>query len=284
MENTNDLDAMTGIPEGGGSMPKLDLLSLNGDAEIVETSEGYKPKGGYYRLLKLTTAKKDEKPEEERLGEQVSVVFLKVRRALQARNSDKVVMHTSEHNTADDTVELHFEGRKDVEVGTARSLREKYESLRTIQYVYGLLLRSTKEPQLVKMRFKGSALGSDAKADGVRTFYDYIYATRTNEDGSKKHLRHIETILGAVKEQGKKTYYTVTFTQGRDLTPELCTIADTELRGIHTKIAAADEARARRMASKGITTTVAEPIEDDAGVVDYPTAEQEGIDTDKIDF
>lgn len=107
-DELNDLDAMTGLEGGGGQGMVLDLLSLNGDAEIVEVDGKYETKGGYYRLLKLTQAKKNEKPEEERLGDRVSVVFLKVRRALQQRAADgKLRLWTSEHSTADDTVELH---------------------------------------------------------------------------------------------------------------------------------------------------------------------------------
>jgi hypothetical protein len=247
-DELNDLDAMTGLEGGGGQGMVLDLLSLNGDAEIVEVDGKYETKGGYYRLLKLTQAKKNEKPEEERLGDSVSVVFLKVRRALQQRAADgKLRLWTSEHSTADDTVELHSSETQRVLVGSARALRERFDGLRTVQYVYGLLMQGTNEPKLIKMRFKGSALGSEVKGNGVKTFYDYIYEDRKDAEGKKVHLRHLETVLSCAKENGKKTYFTVIFERGADLSPELCQIADDTLREVHKKITAVDGARDKRI-------------------------------------
>jgi len=247
---TNDLDAMTGIGEGGAPALILDQLSLNGDAEIVEKDGVYSPKGGYYRLLKLSTSTRNEKPAEEKLGERVSVVFLKVRRALQQRSTDgKLRLWTSEHTSPDDIVELHSSESQKVLVGSARSLRERFEGLRTVQYVYGLLIQPNSEPRLIKMKFKGSALGSEVKDKNTDTFYDFIFADRKDEDGKKVHLRHYETVLSTQKEVGKKTYFTVVFTLGRKLNDEWRKLADDTLREVHAKITAQDEARARRIAA-----------------------------------
>lgn len=277
-----DLDNMTGLNSSGPRALILDQLSLNGDAEIQEIAPGkFAPKGGYYRLLKLKDAKKDVKPEEEKLGASVSVVFLKIRRVLQERNGDKLIRWVSEHNTPDDIVELKTSDLNGVEVGSARALREKYTGLRTIQYVYGLLLRDGKEPELVKMRFKGSALGSEVKAEGVKTFYDYISEVRKGEDGKVEHLRHYETLLAHVKEEGKKTYFTVTFERGEKLSPELCALADQTLREVFENITATDTARINRIKALGAKGDHIDEIPDDEGGIQYPTEE---VNPDDIPF
>lgn len=283
----DDLDSMTGL-EGGAPRPLiLNILSLNGDAEIVEENGEYKAKGGYYRLLKVKDAPKGEKPEEERLGDKVNVVFLKIRRTLQQRSNDgELVKWTNEHTTPNDLVELHTQNVQGVEVGSARSLREKYEGLRTIQYVYGLLFRSmTAEPELVKIKIRGSSLGSEAKSKDVMTFYDYIYQDRKDEQGNKEHLRHYITELGAVKEQGKKTYFTMTFNRGGKLDENLCALADQTLREVHEKIKAQDEAVVRRIMSAPV---IKKTIEDDQDVPandpSHPSADDEGINPDDIPF
>lgn len=277
--NTEDLDAMTGIGAGGGGALVLDMLSLNGDAEIVEEGGQYHTKGGYYRLLKITAAKKDDKPSEVNLGEKVKVVFLKVRRVLQSRSSDgKLALWTSEHNTADDMVELKSKESQKVLVGSARVLRTRFPALRTVQFVYGLLFRESVEPQLVKMRFKGSALGSDAKDKANPTFYDYIYAERKNPDGSKRHLRHVLTELSTVKEQGKKAYFTVVFRDAGDLPADYKMLADDMLREVHGKLSAQDArvgARITALRAQGAETAPVEASDKSAPLdtIEYPENE-----------
>lgn len=285
----DDLDSMTGLNDGGGARtPILDTLSLNGDAEIVEKSAGvFEPKGGFYRLTKNTTAKKGEKPEEVKLGKEVKVIFLKVRRALQERSGDKMVRWTSEHSQPDDIVEVRTPERQQrIEVGSARMLREKYSGLHTIQFVYGLLLQDGKQPELIKMRFKGSALGSEVKDKNNQTFYEYISTERKDAEGKKEHLRHFETVLTTAKEVGKKTYFTVVFNRGAELTPELKALADEKLREIHAQVLAADDARFKRIkqARESGAAAPAEAIDED--VEDAPGAEggADAINPDDIPF
>lgn len=259
----DDLDAMTGIGEGGAPAFVLDQLSLNGDAEIVETPEGFKPKGGFFRVLKLKNNKKNEKPAEERLGDSVQVVFLKIRRALQQRSTDgKLRLWTSEHSSPDDVVELRSSESQKVMIGSARALRDKFEGLRTVQYVYALLLRgSTTEPELVKIKLKGSALGSEVKSEDVKSFYDYIYEERKDAEGKKEHLRHYVTELGSLKEQGKKAYFTVTFERGEKLPDEWCKLSDDTLREVHSKLVAIDAARDRRISAAAKQGAEKAPVE-----------------------
>lgn len=264
----------------------LDMLSLNGDAEIVEQNGAYSTKGGYYRLLKLTAAKKNEKPAEVNLGEKVKVAFLKVRRVLQSRSSEgALALWTSEHNTADDMVELKSKETQKVLVGSARVLRTRFPALRTIQFVYGLLFREGVEPQVVKMRFKGSALGSEARDKNLPTFYDYIYAEKKYEDGSKRHLRHIMTELSTVKEQGKKAYFTVVYKDIGDLSADLKLFSDDTLRELHAKLSAQDARVAARITALRAQGAESAPVEtadksEPVDTIEYP----EGDDGADIPF
>lgn len=274
-EEVLDLDAMTGIEGGGPRALVLDLLSLNGDAEIVEGLDiasgqpTYRTNGGYYRLLKMTKAKKGEKPEEVKLGPEVDIVFLKVRRSLQERNAKEMVRWTSEHDGPDDLVELHHAEGKKVEYGTGRELREKYTGLRTAQYVYCLLVSKLAEPLLCRARFKGAALGSDNRDKSMPNFYEYIFKDRKDEvTGVKRHLRHFATTLSTIKEKGEnKTYYTVVFKEGADLPIEWQKLADDKLVEVHKLLVEGDKARLDRImkAKRGFieqaaNTNIVEPI------------------------
>lgn len=285
MDNkTDDLDSMSGVDNYKGNRLMLNTVSLNGDAEIIEVEPGkFAPKGGYFRKTLTAEQKKGEKPEEIKLGDSAKVVMLKIRRSLSERSGDKVVRWTTEHNTPDDTVELHSDGVKAIEIATARQLREKYPNLRTIQIVYGLLLEEGKEPEPVRIRIKGSALGSESKEEGVPTFYQYVSSFDKNEKGVKEHLREYVTVLSAVKEQGKKTYFTINFTRGEKLDAKLQDVANNTLRDIHGKLLAQDTARKERIASMGKEEQVADDPEKPEAEkpADYP---EEEINPDDIPF
>lgn len=244
----DDLDNMTGVDSFQGNRLALNTVSLNGDGEIIEKEPGqFVTKGGYFRKTMTANQKKGEKPEEIKLGESISVVMLKIRRSLSERTGDKVIRWTSEHSTADSVVELHHAGTDTIEIDTARKLREKYPGLRTIQIVYGLLLQGTHEPERVKIRIKGASLGSEAKDENTKTFYEYVSSFEKNEEGVKEHLRQYETILTPVKEVGKKTYFAIKFERGQKLAEDFQAVADQALREIHQKITATDSARAARI-------------------------------------
>lgn len=155
--NEQDLAAMSGeAGYRGGRGLELNEVSLNGDGDVKEISPGkYEPVGGYFRKKILIGKPKDEKPEEVKLGESITVVFLKIRRRLIERgNKGEVLRSTNEHNSKDDAVTL-FEGSGKTAKrtnGIASDLREKYEGLRTVQVVYALLVQGTGEPELVKLR------------------------------------------------------------------------------------------------------------------------------------
>lgn len=200
---------MTG-QENYQGVPRLTLneVLINGDGDIEEVDGQIVHKGGYFRKRLWIDKPENGRPEETNIGKDVKIIFLKVRRKLVQRSNDgQIVRSTNEHNTADDMVDV-FEGGKKVFAGSARDGREKFDGLRTVQVVYGLLVDSTKEPELVRLTIKGASLGSDSRAKELPDFYQYLSSF------GKEPLCTYVTNLGVASEQGKKKYYTITFTRG----------------------------------------------------------------------
>lgn len=255
----------------------LNEVSLNGDGDVREVSPGqFIRKGGFFRKRILIGAKKDEKPEEENLGNPVSVVFLKIRRKLVQRGADgKIVRSTSEHNDKSDAVLLYEAGKQQPESGVAADLREKYEGLRTVQVVYALLLgHPTEEPELVRITIKGASLGSESKADDRTDFYSYLGSFKGDD-----HFYQYETLMEAVLENGKKTYFATNFKRGSKLSENNYAYAMNKMRLVHEKCMEVDTTRAARIA-KGATVEIPDAPEDVAGV-DYP---KDDINPDDIPF
>ncbi len=181
------------------STPRLILneVLLNGDEQ-----------SGNYRKRIWVDKKDDAKPEDIDLGNQIPTVWLKIRRKLVERGRDGQILRSSnEHNTVNDTVSI-YQDSKEVFKGNAKDARAMYEGLRTVQVVYALLLTG-KEPELVRLTIKGASLGSDAKPKGVMSFYDYVSTFDTEP------IINYITNLGSIKEEGRKTYYAMTFTRGK---------------------------------------------------------------------
>jgi len=258
----------------GGQGLILNEVSLNGDAEAVETPPGsgkFVRKGGYFRKRVLVGSPKGEKPVEENLGGSVRVVFLKVRRKLVERGEKgKIIRSTNEHNHKNNRVFLYEEGREPI-AGVAAALRERFEKLRTVQIVYALLLAAG-EPELVRFIVRGSSLGSESKAETTTDFYKYLGSFSSNE-----HFYEFETIAQPVLEQGLKAYYAIDFKRGQALTPELQQIALDKLREVHEKCEAQDEARAQKFA-KG--EDIVEDEQKETGI-EYP---KDDINPDDIPF
>lgn len=150
--------------------------------------------------------------EQKEIGEEVSVIFLKIRRKLRQYRKEENPLTTSEHNHKDDIVALF--GNPEVEKGKASDLREKYQGLRTQQIIYAIY-----GDELVRVLIKGSALGSKSKKKDVMAFYEYISSFK--EDGKDEHFYNFITKLYAVEEVGELgEYYTMSFKKDRELTEE----------------------------------------------------------------
>jgi hypothetical protein len=277
-ENELDLATMSGESAYRGARPlELNEVSLNGDGDVAQTATGYQPKGGYFRKKILIGKPKDEKPEEVKLGESITVVFLKIRRRLIERGKDgEVLRSTNEHNSKNDAVTL-FEGSGRAgnrTLGIASDLRERFEGLRTVQIVYALLIASTSEPELVRLVIKGASLGSEAKADGVMDFYQYL-GSFTGE----QHLWQYKTILSAVREEGRKTYYAIDFKRGDALSERSLEFAVEKLREVHAKCVEIDTARATKMVKKDVVAAPEEGAQEEE-----PTYPADDINPDDIPF
>jgi len=204
------LKGQSGTSGGGIRLPVYDRISLNGNCDAVENEKGeLKRPPVEYRVMKMSTAEKGEKPETVSIGSPVEVIFVKIRRRLIARDGKGMqIMSTSQHSHKDAVVSLWGEG-KCIATGKASDLREEFDGLKTIQEIYVLL---NGVPHLLIV--KGSSFGSKTRDKKYPSFYEYLQ--QISKDGIFSHM----TILNGVKEKGElKDYYTMTFTQGRVTTP-----------------------------------------------------------------
>lgn len=209
-EQLKRLEEQSGAVSGGIKLPVVNKISLNGNADAEEQKDGTMKRPPIaYRKMIMVGKPADEKPTYEDLGSPIEVTFLKIRRRLVARDSQGFqTMSSSQHSSPTSIVTIWEDGKlKDK--GVAKDLREKYEDLRTIQEVYAL----TNDGELVIVTVKGASLGSKTRDEKLPTFYQYIQTLQA-DGGIYGH----KTILGGVLEKGAKTFYTMTFEQGRPTT------------------------------------------------------------------
>lgn len=179
------------------SLLKLKSLKLNGDE-------------GVFYLTHLDEAKgEDGRYRKEKIEGTPEVVFLKIRRRLIEASSTGVVKQTTEHNHPDDVVKLFGENNL-TDSGTARELREKYETLRTEQIVY-----CRYKGQIVRLSVKGASLGSEKKAKTTTDFYAYLKSFQGDD-----HWYETRTRLSVIKEGEARTYYCIDFQRGEALDEE----------------------------------------------------------------
>lgn len=246
----------------------LNEVSLNGDSGRFRK-----------RIYVGHDRRSNERPEEEDLGDSVRIIFLKVRRKLVERSrKGEIVRQTSEHNTVNSTVSVWPEKV----YGKAADIRARFEGLRTVQVVYGLLLNAanTKEPELVKLIVKGASLGSEAKEKDVPSFYQYLSSYKAPE-----HFFQFQTILKPVEEHGAKTYYCMTFERGAAISEQGMELVAKELTSVHEKLEEQDSYVAKKAdVAKEPTAAPGDGVDAPApagGDVQYPDEE---INPDDIPF
>lgn len=250
---------------GGVRLLTLNELSLNADGNIKEIEPGrYEKKGGYFRKRVIIGNPKDQKPEEVKLGETITVVLLKVRRKLVHRGADgKIIRQTNEHNSLNETVTLYETETKQKRTGVAKDLREQFPQLRTVQIVYALLLEGG-TPELVRFVVKGASLGGETKVEGVTDFYAYISSFR----GSGEHFYQYKTLLSPVKVEAQQTYYVINFRKGEKLNDKGYAIALEYMKQVHENCTEVDTQRAMRVVEKARVEE--EPQEQGRTEEDYP--------------
>ena len=221
---------------------ELNEVSLNGDADAIERDGKLDPQGRILPQAHPRRQPRDQKPEEVNLGTPIKVVFLKIRRRLVERTSKgEIICSTNEHNSKADAVTLLRHRTKEQKHGIAEDIRKAFPGLRTVQIVYALLLHGTGEPELVRLTIKGASLGSEAKGEGVPTFYEYISSFPDGE-----HMWEYVTELHPVIEEGAKTYFAIDFKRGQKL-EETLSLAKTTLMDVALNCREVDEARAAKI-------------------------------------
>jgi len=192
----------------------------------------------------------EEKGEDNRyktvdLGEEVKVVWLKIRRKLVQWDKELgLIRSTNEHNAPTDVVTMFGQGGP--KVGIASEIREEFDDLRTVQVVYALLVGEGKS-ELVRLNVKGSSLGSNNKAEDTTSFYDYLKKFTKDE-----HFYEYVTDISTVKEKSNLgEYHAMNFSRGAKLTDQQMEKVATEMKKVHQAAVEEDE-----YYSKGASTTV----------------------------
>ena len=164
----------------------------------------------YYRDKESEKDETTGKFPKENLGKEIGLVFLKVRRILQAKYKPNTQsLRTSEHNVKGDTVIL-YEGKDRKGIVLADGELAKGRGLYTNQIVYCYL---PVKKEVVRLIVKGASLGSDKTAKGVLKFYDYMQSFKEDD-----HLHNFVTKLVPVGEEGPQgTYYAIDFQRGEKL-------------------------------------------------------------------
>jgi hypothetical protein len=214
-------------------------------------------------LIQVGDKKTFEKVE---LGQNVKVVFLRIRRKLRAYRKGEKALTTIEHNTKFDRLVLFGDT---VEIGTNDELREKFQLLKTTQVVYCLLIKEGGETELVRLNVKGSALGSQSKAKDVYDFYSYISSYKAN--GQDLHFYDYITELFAVEETSDMgEYYAMTFKMGSALPESSSVKVFEQMKKVHEFTQKYDEYY-RSMTGQEIKEKVAKQEIEEIDTIEYPT-------------
>lgn len=269
-------------------------------------------KKGKFYLVELTkpmvlNEKKGRKEYNKiELPDKVEMTFLRVRRQLVEKPQDKPkegdpkMMSSIEHNTKDDRILMYKDNG--VEVGSSEYFQDKYKlpngkfRFRTHQVVYVMYSN-----RLCKLLVRGSSLGSQAKAENVLSFYQYITSFGKNEaatDGVKDHLFEFKTMLSIVEEENDLgEYYSMTFNRGaKNDETEMKNVAHL-LKGVYNFFEEYDTFFKKKMdtiapvlAARPVSK-VDEQFEKIAGTGDpnvptisYPTEDDEGVSLEDIPF
>ena len=190
-------------------------------------------KGEFFFRGKDAEKGDDGKYPKESLGKEMSVVFLKIRRVLQAKYKPNTpTLRTSEHNRKGDAVTL-FEGSMKLGNVLADTILSKERGLYTNQIIYCCFFsREEGKGEVARLIIKGSSLGSDKTAKGVMKFYDYMQSFKDND-----HLHNFFTKLVPVGEEGPNgTYYAIDFQRGEKLSEAQQKYVDSLIKEVHEAI------------------------------------------------
>lgn len=254
--------------------PKLVLneISINGKKGTFTYTN---KKGG------LVEADGKKRYAQEDLGESVQVIFMRIRRRLRQFRKDQKPLVTNEHNTKNDMLTLF--GDPAVVKGSNDDLKAKYPNLRTNQIVYCLLKREGMEDEVVRLVIKGSSLGSKAKAKGTHDFYSYMSSFK--EGGSDDHVYDFITELYAIEENGDLgEYYAMSFRCLEELDQEGKDKVAEKMIPVFNFIKASDAYFQTKKVEELQKTLDKARASDDIPTIEYPDADDEGINEGDIPF
>jgi hypothetical protein len=254
---------------------KVDEIHVQGD---VSKHKFYKIDAGHFKMKHTSEeADKEKGYNITDLGTSLPVVFLKIRRVLsEYKKAPQTSLRTNEHNTSSDLVTL-YGADGGAKVGLASDLRQAYQGLRTQQVVY-VFVPSLKK--VCKLIVKGSSLGSEAKADGVMGFYDYLSSFNKNNERVHEHFTNLKAIA-------EGDYFTISFEKGAKLSDEQITKIETLVKEVHAEVSAVDEYYKEKhstFAKKGEVKDLPTIQTEEADVPDAIEYPEEDIDPESIPF
>lgn len=255
------LEEMSGEKQAS---PRLALneITINGQTGSFRMRD---VKGG---LIEGSDGKK--RYAERDLGKEVEVVFLKIRRKLQAHQEGKRPLATNEHNAKTDLVTL-FGHELGVQKGTAEQLRVQFPILKTVQVVYALY-----ENELVRLFVRGSSLGSKSKPEGIADFYSYISGFKKN--GRNDHFYECYTKLLSLQERGKLgPYFCMTYQEGDKLSAD-------EMQVVQANMTIAYDFAKEVDAYYSGDKVTAKASESVLPTVEYPEDDEEDLNPEDIPF
>lgn len=260
--------------ENKGNTPKLVLnkVKLNG-------------KDGIFKKTLLTKPKNDkDRYDIEDLGDNINVIFLKIRRYLVKETNDGVMLQSSEHNSPDNMITLYNKEAQDTS-GKATDLREKFPELRTIQVIYALLLTNN-GAELIRLIAKGSSLGSKNKPEDSIPFYDYLTSFNRTGENPEHSFEYITKIISKSEKGPVGDYFAMSFEKGEKLSDDKMEKVSSEMAKVFEFTEEYDEYIKEKVGVPEIkkTETVTDIKKDDIDTIEYPTAEDENINPEDIPF
>lgn len=214
----------------------------------------------------LFTKPKDAngKYEQQELGSEVEIVFLKIRRKLtEFKQGRGLIRNTTEHSVPGDVVMMFGDNQQK---GVASELREKFPGLRTQQIIYAI---DVKSKEIVRVIAKGASLGSENKAEGVLAFYDYLSSFEKDE-----HTWEYKTILTPVKEKSALgTYFCINFKRGEKLNDAQLEKVSESMDTVCAHTDAEDEFNGAKQKPTEKTAVDSRPSDDDIETIEYPAEE-----------
>lgn len=196
------------------TLPVLNRIQLNGEVERVEDAKGTEKKvAPYWRKSIFVGKDQDAIPEKEKLGTNLELRLVKIRRKQIARDDSGVtILSTTQYSAYDQMVSIYQSGKK-IGVMPANQVYEKFQDLkpRTQMEVYAI----TEDGERVLLILKGTAINAGKRPEGKPSFKQYV--STLNKEGG---IAFFTTKLSGMYIKDGLEFNIAVFEKGRETTNE----------------------------------------------------------------